>query len=201
MYAKRISRLWIWWWSWCCSCLTSRGSNLAHWLAAHSIVRRVQNHDLRGRISTKKTQPQDIMICGLSMITLLKFNLYLIEPRVEKDVDVDGEQRIRASKFLIQNNALEGSTIVIRWNGLSRLPPAIRWIDLKHFWGEKWTSFFSETFPLYFAWRNPLYIPPQWLRNKRWTQICEKRSDQVSMINGQSNKRFSKLQLESVAFI
>ena len=55
------------------------------------------------------------------MITLLKFNLYLIEPRVEKDEDVDGEQRIRASKFLIQNNAMEGSTIVIRWNGLSRL--------------------------------------------------------------------------------
>ena len=54
------------------------------------------------------------------MITLLKFNLYLIEPRVEKDV-VDGEERIRASKFLIQNNAMEGSTIVIRWNGLSRL--------------------------------------------------------------------------------
>ena len=46
------------------------------------------------------------------MITLLKFNLYLIEPRVEKDV-VDGEERIRASKFLIQNNAMEGSTIVI----------------------------------------------------------------------------------------
>ena len=39
------------------------------------------------------------MICGQSMITLLKFNLYLIEPRVEKDEDVDGEQRIRASKF------------------------------------------------------------------------------------------------------
>ena len=37
------------------------------------------------------------------MITLLKFNLYLIEPRVEKDV-VDGEERIRASKFLIQND-------------------------------------------------------------------------------------------------
>ena len=49
-----------------------------------------------GRISKKKIQPQDIMICGLSMITLLKFNLYLIEPRVEKDV-VDGEERIRAS--------------------------------------------------------------------------------------------------------
>ena len=56
-----------------------------------------------GRISKKKIQPQDIMICGLSMITLLKFNLYLIEPRVEKDV-VDGEERIRASKFLIQND-------------------------------------------------------------------------------------------------
>ena len=39
------------------------------------------------------------------MITLLKFNLYLIEPRVEKDVvDVDGEERIRASKFLMQND-------------------------------------------------------------------------------------------------
>ena len=45
------------------------------------------------------------------MITLLKFNLYLIEPRVEKDV-VDGEERIRASKFLIQNNAMEGSTML-----------------------------------------------------------------------------------------